>query len=496
MTTKAVNRYFWGWTYEVLLVRFVCVTAAGLVLFFVGSALELLGLSQRHRLTAVAGIASLGLSLWWIMLSAECDIINLVLALCFVVIVVKLSAQRGWTLEKWRVTLAGGSLFLSPLVPIFWINALGYATYPRKPDPTLEQAKYVPQRDSQIPPDNVYIFVCDEWSHRLTMADDAVTSTMPNLAAASNEMCVFTNAHSPGCHTSMSLPRLIFQRTDMFAIRGSQLGFWDGEFHPVNRLPSLFSAARAKGYRTYVVGWYHVYDVMLGDVVDFVRCTCYYDELGEGFGHRALDFLWNSAVKVLGDPISNLLFGGSEMLRNRSLVWQTETLLDYVRAVLDDPRPSGQFALFHLTLPHWPYCYGTDGLKPLGHIYDRKEPDLAREQHTYFDKVISELFDRLRATGKLQRSTIVLTSDHNWRFDPEMPATAYVLSRVPLLIRFPGQRSKVVIRSPFSTNRLAEVLSAVHSKRVEPNRLPEFIGEGWYHPLDDWDIVRRRPLVK
>ena len=78
----------------------------------------------------------------------------------------------------------------------------------------------------------------------------------------------------------------------------------------------------------------------------------------------------------------------------------------------------------------------------------------AREQLIYTDGVLGALFARLRKAGKYDRSTIVLTSDHTWRRNPDVPyGKGGVWSHVPLLVKYPGQRTRLDIRAPFSTSR-------------------------------------------
>jgi hypothetical protein len=500
MITAASNRYCWCWSTTPLVLLFALVTGLGLALTLSAA---LLRLAAPRWFGTIAGLAALGMIavlVWWWLFSDETSLLRRLIYAALVLVITgglaDISWKRGWGLAAWKRLATGTTLFLAPVVPIFWIHALCLPRYPVPPIPPLEQARSIPDRSGDLPQDNIYLFVFDEWPYRLTFQKDEVVETMPRLAEFSRQMTVFTQAHSPGCHTVMSMPRLLFQRTDPFALRGDQVGFWDGQFHPTLSQPSLFTAARQRGYRTYMIGWYHPYHVMLGPTVDFVCSAGYFNELGDSTDKQLRYFSWDATLRLLGLGLGGRLVGQFMVMRNQAVVWQNEMLLEYTRAVFDDPRPQGQFAVFHLPLPHWPYCYCASGVKPLHLVYSSTSEDMAREQLIYMDQVVGELLDQLKARGCWDNSTIILTSDHNWRLDPNRDTrSADFLSHVPLLIRFPGQDRRVTIGQPFSTVHLANVLESSRASDFQPADLERLVrAQRWYEPLDQSEVYLEKPL--
>jgi hypothetical protein len=511
MITLPANRYFWGWSREVLGVRFAVVTAVGLGLFALGGLLRLLAPGRFATLAGLAATATLGLLLWWgfQQIASEAPhglMLQVAMLPILLVGLVQISWRRGWTLTSWKTGLEKAALCLAPVLPIFWLTALSYPTNPSPSIPTLAQARQVPDRPGQTPADNVYLFVFDEWPYAYSFSPEGqVLPLMPKLAAAAQTMCVFSDCHSPGCHTYASMSRLICQRTERVVVKDPSLVFWTGsEFLRPAEVDNLFTQARARGYRTYMVGWYLPYPALLGSSVDFVRSTLYYDQLGDAPWQRAKTFCWDAAIQLLGEPTAQRTIGGSDILHNYSVVWQNQTLLEYTQAVLADPRPCGQFAIFHLPLPHYPFCYGPQGVKPLNVGYDRWSPEALQEQLVYLDQVIGQILEQIRAAGKEANSTVILTSDHSWRCDPQLrrywsdgAGLGRAQTHVPLLIRFPGQTGPVLVDAPFSTVNLQRLLEAVRTGQQRPEELPQWVRQGdMYVPVPDPEAFEPRPQVK
>jgi hypothetical protein len=499
MYARVFNRYLWCWSIDQLVLRFGCVTAVGLGLFVLGEVLHRFAPGLYRLAALVGGLATAVLLLWYAVfdrVAPEYKAIYAGGALVAAAVLAQVTYRHGWTGAVWREKMAFFCLLLSPVLLLYWINAVLFPTYPRLPVPPVEQAGAIAE-PAQPSREFVFLFVFDEWPYRLTF-DEAgqVRPHMPNLRQAAAEMCVFTDGHAPACHTVMSLPRLLFQTPAPFALESNRAGFRGERFEPCRERPSLFTAARARGQRTYMLGWYHPYHVLLGDSVDFVRSTGYFDELGDSPGQQVRYFYWDWACRILGERLARGTVGDFDIMRNSALTWQNDTLLEYAHAIIADPRPGGQFAVIHLPLPHWPFCYCATGLRPLHVRYPPNDPDFASEQLTYLDGVIGDLVTRLKRAGKWDQATIVITSDHNWRQDPARPmGSAPWLSHVPLLIRLPDQKSRVQIDAGFSTVHLAGLLDAVRELNGEYSRIPDLVRTRWpYQPLDDREVWFEQPF--
>ncbi len=490
--TKAHTHYFLFWSVTALLVVFGWVTAIGLAITGLGAALRASSARAYDVLAPIGALACVGF------VAHAYPVLNFVILILAPAGVIWARVRRiRWNLATVHGLLQKACLFLSPVLPIFWLNATTFERYGPTTVPSLEDARRVPARPGRVATDDFYLFVFDGWSGQFTLPGGKVNPEFPNLAAAAEEMCLFTDAHSPACFTVNSLPRLLFQTRARFALRGGTLGFWDGEFHAARELPSLFTRARERGYRTYMVGWFHPYQVLLGDTTDFVRSVCYGHHLGETPWQLGLAFLWDS-VHAVDPKLAAATVGSFPVMRNHAIAWQCATLVEYARAVLDDPRP-GQFAVFHLPPPHWPYCFTRNGPRADLNVEYEDTVANAMDSHRYVDHLIGDFRSRLRDSGRWEDATVVFVSDHSCPDDPELhrAPSAEQWNHVPLLIKFPGQRQTVRVDAPFSTVHLAEVLDAVRERHTAREDLDRLVRERRLHePLADEELYFRHPIMK
>lgn len=460
------NRFNLHWARGDLLVYFVGVTLFGIVILLAGTAVRLTIPRWYSAISVGAALVSLGF-LSWVYLVRR-SVIPLVreamtetpLAFFVGVVIVGVSWRFGWTADKWKAALAAMALVFSPTLIVFWLNALSYSSYKTSSSPGI--AKLTPIAGG--PRDNVYIFIFDAWSHRLTFADGGLTSEFAQLRETEEDFYVFEEAHSPHSWTLVSIPRLIYGREDNLVVKAGRVRFREDPTRYAEALPSIFTTAREHGYRTYMVGWSMPYEALLGSSVDYVRSVPEPVMAGESSWRKLMSFYWRNAIKILPAGIvrrSPLTNRGIEICRRH--VYNTERLTSLSFRILDEPHDA-QFAVFHLPVPHSPFCYNRSGIKSRVEGAAVDVVVSARRQHAYVDSLIAEFVDRLRHHGKYENSTIVLTSDHTWREDPDLPQPLpeVVATRIPLLIKTARQRAGVRIYSPFSTLRLGEVLKALH----------------------------------
>ena len=136
------------------------------------------------------------------------------------------------------------------------------------------------------------------------------------------------------------------------------------------------------------------------------------------------------------------------------------------------PRPF--LSYFHFLPPHGPYNtslefydhFARDGYKPIGKpedVFTIHVPDSAllkrRNEYDefllYVDKYFAQLFDHLEASGLLENSWVVFTSDHGEMFERGISGhsthTLYQpVIRVPLMIFEPGRKARLDIHTPTS----------------------------------------------
>ena len=98
----------------------------------------------------------------------------------------------------------------------------------------------------------------------------------------------------------------------------------------------------------------------------------------------------------------------------------------------------------HLPIPHAPYVY--DRERDALTIFNFRR-DAYFDQLALVDRSLGAIRRAMEATGVYDRSALLLTSDHGWRF-----AAAHGTRRdhrVPLLLKLPGQADALDYEPPF-----------------------------------------------
>ncbi|HJQ13236.1 MAG TPA: sulfatase [Anaerolineales bacterium] len=158
---------------------------------------------------------------------------------------------------------------------------------------------------------------------------------------------------------------------------------------------------------------------------------------------------------------------------------------------LQDKQPS--FAYFHLFSPHSPYKPGgkfsrlfrNDGFQippkeivpEFASLYTETEESLLRKRTAYdrqiaqVDAEVGKLIDQLEASGVLDSSYLILTSDHGEMFERGFSGHGGRLMyepvlRIPLLIHAPEQNARKDINIPTSNVDLLPTLLSIAGKEI------------------------------
>lgn len=162
-------------------------------------------------------------------------------------------------------------------------------------------------------------------------------------------------------------------------------------------------------------------------------------------------------------------------------------LADIIQKSVSFPRPL--FAYFHLFSPHGPYCPRKDFVDifaeidvpfkprhPLSYMrYSQKELNEKRARYDEYianvDAEFGRLFDLLDASGVLDNSYLVLTSDHGEVFERGEVGHGTALlydpvMRIPLLISSPGQKTRFDVHTPTSSTDIVPTLLTIAGKEL------------------------------
>jgi hypothetical protein len=316
----------------------------------------------------------------------------------------------------------------------------------------------------------VFLFIFDEWSQERSAPSGQYLPFFSNLRRLASQSTVYTHALSDGMDTDVSLPRILYSQLGDLLADGNRLLWRVGETsRPVADVSNIFQLGRKYGYSTAMLGYYLPYRALLGDQVDLVATYPHVAKSDSWLGNVAETLLGGEVF--LPDPVNRWMGRRlGERLLSRHWVRLNHGVRAHFRRVLLEAGPHG-FVVVHFPLPHGPFVYNADGSYrgPFrGRPTDGTPADYERSLR-YLDSVIGELTNEIRGAGLFDSALVVLTSDHSWRVDPDTTRMhrpdAY--RRVPLLVKWPGQKVPEVIDSPFCLSGLRSLVSRAVGAAIE-----------------------------
>jgi hypothetical protein len=281
---------------------------------------------------------------------------------------------------------------------------------------------------------------------------------LPNFDSLAAQSTVATQAISPSPNTAVSMPALLtgvplaWARPEGYS--SLRVSPSDGS-EPVDlrSLPNVFQAVSEAGFQTSIIGWYHPYCRLFPAIPDFCFWRPIYQTIT---GQRMAEE--KTVLDALKDQIASI----SPMNNRRLAVDAYKKILQHGK--LAAATHSG-LILIHFPIPHSPV------------IYDRSKHRISVTKfsniHGYLDNValadrtIQEIREVMEETETWDRSTVIVSSDHVWRYAQLYTGTKSV--HVPFLVKMPGQRTKLEVKSDFQTIRTRELVLLILKGTIQTN---------------------------
>ncbi|HVX66024.1 MAG TPA: sulfatase-like hydrolase/transferase [Bryobacteraceae bacterium] len=379
---------------------------------------------------------------------------TLLLGVCLALAVVFVFWRWPSQLVQLAVTVL---LILSPLLPLnFGQAAWRLARY--------DAAEF---RDATPPPPvglkrtpRVVWVILDDWDQRLTFIDRPSRIRLPEIDRLRRESFYAANAYPPGSGTAISIPALTTGRpvTNVEQLGPAELMLRHGPGQPStswSREPNVFQAARAAGFDTALLGFFHPYCRVIPS--GLTHCEWFY-----------MSRQYNSMGATLPELVPNQtrsLFETSLF----SLFGQSLTTIDHARtyrkmmprAVSLATNPAYGLVFIHLGCPHPPHAFNSRTGR-----FDLKNSAIQgyADSLVLADRTVGQIRRALERAGMWDSSTVLFSTDHSYvsaeafdgRFDP----------RIPFLLKMAGPVSAIDFQPKFNTLITSELLMSVLRSEV------------------------------
>lgn len=295
--------------------------------------------------------------------------------------------------------------------------------------------------------------VFDELDYRLVFPERPAGLDLPEFDRLSREALNATNAQRPGSDTVISLPALTTgERVVEATPTGpAELTLTLGGGRKTNwtALPTVFAQARALGFNSSLVGWYHPYRRLFGAQLSACEWFSFpfYDHVG---GDSLAGALGRQLAAAL--PLFNL--------RYLNVRLHQEILAAALRLTTHSP---GGLTFLHLPVPHGPGVYRADSHSYT--IWGMGKVSGYLNSLVLADRTLGELRQVLERAGLWERTWLIVSTDHNWRYSAAFDGQ--VDERVPFLVKPPGRTTGQTFGERINTRVSAALVLAILRREVE-----------------------------
>jgi len=381
-------------------------------------------------------------------------------AFCLVVVITFALALIPWPKQIAR----GAALFLillSPALAATFGRAIYRASVPAPAD--FADRPSAPRIPGTVSRPHLLWMIFDELDYRLAFVDRDPTVQLPELDRLKSEAFFATHAFPPSRRTPTSLPMLLTGThiDDVIPVGHASLLLKPADGSPPFPLDSaetVFSAARRMGLNSALVGWYLPYGRILGGQVN----SCFWTPAAFTIRNSAD---WHSLPAAMRDEARTLFETGLLYSALGKSLLATAHARDYHEMFAATQTALGNsdnnLVFVHFGIPHFPFFYnrfkGDDsgGLRTIDGYLD---------QLVLVDRTFGALRRQMEANGTWNGTTVLLTSDHFYRSAQALDGNSD--SRIPFLLKLPGQTAPLVYDRPFGTISSKALLLAIASGTV------------------------------
>lgn len=356
-----------------------------------------------------------------------------------------------------------------PLVVLTFSQAGWRAASSDSPSLLADRMTPLPSAASK-PATRVLWLLFDEMDQRLTFSERPATLRLPEIDRLRSEALSASEAYPPAAQTWLSVPALVTGKpvtASRLTASNEMMVTFAGGTQEVDwsSQDNVFSEARRAGYRTAVVGWFLPYC----RVIPAALTSCFWQPFdAPASGQSLTAAMWRQICYSLP----------WEAKRDHILAYLS--ILEHAKIVATDPE-------LDLVLVHWPIPHAPA-------IYDRRagrfrfvshNPDWYLDNLALVDLTVGQLRRAMEVSGLWDQTTILLTSDHPWRWSANLDGKTD--PRVPLMLKLAGHKEPLAYARPFETLLLHDLLLALlRGELPDPNSVARWLDQR-AHPASKED---------
>jgi hypothetical protein len=299
---------------------------------------------------------------------------------------------------------------------------------------------------------SVVALLFDELSFPYVYDAGTVRGELPALSRVAATATSYLRVTAPARDTLMSLPGYLAGRSfhDVRVDRGRLVkidGDESAEVFSARDADSLFATARRVGLRTEIAGYYLPYCDLLSGVADRCQSLSFYNAAGVD---TAFSPLHPIATTLILWP-RQFPFG---LAKNPAFARLQRDLVERTAQFAKQPVARASFRFVHFSVPHLPFVFTDSGFDPPFDPLRTSPDDAYARQVRYADRLLGDVVDRMQRDGSFDSTTLVVLSDHGYRFGGRDRDPLHI----PFIVKAAGQHAA---RIDTSARPAAELLRSL-----------------------------------
>lgn len=364
-------------------------------------------------------------------------------------------------------------LIVSPFIVFTFFQAIsGFLTAnPQSENTITSQIAEIKTKEKNNIKNRVVWIIFDELDYFVPFETNPSKVNLPEFTKLKNESLFATNAVSPAYTTIESIPSLltgkIIKKSKTLGKNELAVSFEENKTAKFSEIPNVFQKVKEMNGETAVVGWYHSYCRVIGK--DLSACQWESFDTVNDFEPIPLPRIIarNFLNCLISLPFGYRLFEQINLkiegvVENSGYLKRHSRMMEDSKIVISEPRID--LALIHLPFPHTPSYYN----KSTGEFSPSVTSYL--DNLALSDKMFGELRKTLEDKGLWENSTIIVSSDHQWRLnnyqlkssDKDFSLTnGTEHPNIPFFLKPKGQKESIIYEKPFNTVITHDLILAI-----------------------------------